>query len=327
MTTCLSVRRVLSSRSQLVVLCLLSVGWLPAQQSSEPQRPPILGTGQGLAFDCGTIDAALLARLRAAKTLCPLALIGGAAFRTDSIVGDGLLVAFDKEGAMVAIHHREAGATSSFSGTVDHTGQQEDLVHWGLWRSGTIETLLSKHRYTVDESTAVPYIVGVSSHSVATNDRATGRLLRWSDLPGDIVATYTLVGDVGVVSQKDKQGNIVPVGKVQAAQATLDFKNRTGHLALSVEVRGTTATIQFPLEPENKILGFGAGARSAGTPCHRPAPDEFCPAATAQFYGRDGHFLGVTFSYGHNAVLPEAASVAAHLNNVLAQGAVVLRRN
>jgi hypothetical protein len=46
-----------------------------------------------------------------------------------------------------------------------------------------------------------------------------------------------------------------------------------------------------------------------------------------QFYGRDGQFLGITFSYGHNAVLPEAASAAAHLNNVLVQGAVVLRKN
>lgn len=227
---------------------------------------------------------------------------------------------------MVAIHDREAGATSAFSGTVDHTGQQDDVVHWGLWRSGTIETLLSKHRYTVDESTSVPYIVGVSSHTVATNDRASGRLLRWSDLPNDVVATYTLVGDVGVVSQKDKRGNIVPVGKVQAAQATVDFKNRTGHLDVSVSVRGTIATIQFPLEPQDEILGFGAGARSAGTPCYRPAPDEFCPAASMHVYGRDGQFLGITFSYGHNAVLPVAASSAAYLNNVFAQGAIVLRR-
>jgi hypothetical protein len=53
---------------------------------------------------------------------------------------------------------------------------------------------------------------------------------------------------VGVVSQKDKQGNIVPVGKVQSAEATVDFKARTGHFDLSVEVRGTIATMQFPLE-------------------------------------------------------------------------------
>jgi len=99
------------------------------------------------------------------------------------------------------------------------------------------------------------------------------------------------------------------------------------NLDLTIEVRGTTATIQLPLEPQNKILGFTTGVRSTGGPCRRPSPDEYCPSADGQFYGRDGQYLGITFSYGHNAVLPEAASVAAHLNNVLAQGAVVLRRD
>jgi hypothetical protein len=325
----LAARRVLATGSRLVVLFLVSAGGLLAQQSIAPQRPPILGKGAalGLSYDCGTIDAALLTRSAAAQTLCPLLLLGGAAFYTDQIRGDDLLVALNKEGAMVAVHNRTAEATSSFSGTIDHTGQQEDVVHWGLWRSGTIESLPSRRRFTVDESTAVPYIVGVSAHSVATNDRAAGRLHRLSDLPADVVATYTLVGETGVVSRQDTQGNVVPVGKVHAAHATIDFKNRTGQLDLTIEVRGTTAMIQLPIEPQNKILGFSTGGRSTGGPCRRPAPEEYCPAADGQFFGRDGQYLGITFSYGHNAVLPEAASVAAHLNNVLAQGAVVLRRD
>jgi hypothetical protein len=306
-----------------VVLGIVGSAWLGAQQ-----RPPILGTSAapGLSFDCGTIDAALLTPLKVTKTLCPLALIGGAAFNTDSIIGDGLLVALDTKGAVVAIHNRDAGSTSSFSGIIDHVGQQDDAIFWGLWRSGTIDLLPSERHYVVDESNAVPYIVGVSSHTVATNDRAAGRLRSLSDLATDTDASFTLLGDAGVVSRKDYQGNIVPIGKVLAAHATVDFKNLVGQLDVSIEVRGTTATIQLPVEPENKILGFSSGIRSTGGPCRRPAPQEFCPAATARFYGRDGQFLGVTFSYGHNTVLAEAASVAAHLNNVFAQGAMVLRR-
>src|SRR5882762_5168879 len=99
MTWSLAVRRV----CQLAILCLLSAGWLEAQPSGgEPERPLVLGAGRGLAFDCGTIDGALLARFGAVKTLCPLALIGGAAFYTDQIRGDNLLVALNREGAMVA---------------------------------------------------------------------------------------------------------------------------------------------------------------------------------------------------------------------------------
>jgi hypothetical protein len=113
-------RRVLASRSRLVVLFLVSAGGLPAQQSIAPQRPPILGTGAdpGLSYDCGTIDAALLTRSAATQTLCPLLLLGGAAFYTDQILGDNLLVALNKEGAMVAAHNRTAEATSSFCGTI-----------------------------------------------------------------------------------------------------------------------------------------------------------------------------------------------------------------
>jgi hypothetical protein len=85
--------------------------------------------------------------------------------------------------------------------------------------------------------------------------------------------------------------------------------------------------IDFPLVAADQIMGFNSGAVSKDTPCRRPAPEEYCPVAEMQFFGRDGQFLGIFFSYGHNTVLPEAASVAAHLNNVLAQGAVVLKRN
>lgn len=316
-----------------VVLFLSSVVWLPTQLSSAPERSPGFSTAGGtnpgpeLTWDCGTIDAALLTRLASVKTQCPLALIGGAAFETDSIKGDTLLAAFNKEDAMVAVHSGidANSATSSFGGTIDHVGQQEDVIHWGLWRSGAIETLPSKHRYTVDESAAVPYIVGISAHYVAARDRVAGQLKRLSDLPDDVVAIYTLAGETGVVSGKDFQGNFVPVGRVEAANGTIDFKNRTGQIDLTIEVRGTTATIHLPLKPRNRILGFSAGAESVGTPCRGPA--DSCPSANAQFYGRDGQYLGIAFRYEHNAVLPEAASVAARLNNVFANGAVVLQKN
>jgi hypothetical protein len=42
MASSLPVRRVLGSRSPLVVLCMLGVDWLQARQSSEPQRQAIL---------------------------------------------------------------------------------------------------------------------------------------------------------------------------------------------------------------------------------------------------------------------------------------------
>jgi hypothetical protein len=40
------------------------------------------------------------------------------------MVSCGWLAALDTKGAMVAIHNRDAGSTSSFSGTIDHVGQQ-----------------------------------------------------------------------------------------------------------------------------------------------------------------------------------------------------------
>ena len=259
--------------------------------------------------------------------VCPLAIVGGPAFATDQIWGDNLLAAFDRNGAMIAVHEPTANVTSLFRGSIDHVGQQDDVIHWGLWRTGNVETFPSKRSYARDESTAVPYIVGVSTHSIAVVDRSTRRLHRLFDLPGEGTANYSLAGDAGVVSRKDNFGNAVPVGQVQSANATIDFKNRTGQLHLSVAVRGTVAMIDFPLVAADQIMGFNSGAVSKDTPCRRPAPEEYCPVAEMQFFGRDGQFLGIFFSYGHNTVLPEAASVAAHLNNVLAQGAVVLKRN
>ena len=316
------------SRIQVIVLFVVSFGGLAAQTTG-PRLPPILGTGSGPgpSYDCGGIDAAVLTQSVAVQTQCPLALLGGAAFYTDQIRGDNLLVAFNKEGAMVVIHNQPAEATSIFTGTVDHIGQQDDVIHWGLWRSGAVESLPSKQRHTVDESIAIPYIVGVSSSTVASSDRFSRHLRRLTALPAEGIAKYTLLGDVGVISRKDMRGNVVPIGKVQAAHATVDFKNSTGQVDLSIEVRGTIENIQLSLEPQDRTFGFGPGATGNGRPCRKPAMDGFCPTAAAQFYGRDGQFLGVTFAYGHNAVLSEAASVAAYLNNVPAQGAVVLRRD
>lgn len=311
------------SRIRIIVLILAGGGSLQAQQTIAPKATPILETPIGPAFPCVSIDASVLVPLKATRVQCPLELIGGAAFYTDQIRGDNLVVAFNQEGAMIAAHDPSAKATGAFTGTVDHIGQKDDVIHWGLWHTGTVEAIPGRRRFAVEEDKAVPYIVGVSS--------GFGRQLHAppaspDSLPAEGIAHYTLPGDAGVVSKKDMRGNVVPIGKVLSAQATVDFKNRTGQLDLSIVVRGTTETIQMSLTPQNNILGFDSGATGKGEPCHRPAPDTFCPAAEAQFFGRDGQFLGLTFSYGHNAVLPEATSVAAYLNNVFAQGAIALQK-
>ena len=185
----------------------------------------------------------------------------------------------------------------------------------------------------VDDSNAVPYILGVSSTAVAVNDRfiegvlrhlpADRRLRRLSDLPTDGVFNYTLLGDTGIVSTKDYKGDLVPLGNVSDAHAAIDFKNGTGQLDLSVTVRRTAGTIHLALEAQNKILGFASGAQSLPVPCKEGG----CPEATVWFYGRDAEFLGVIFSYADATLLPEAAWVAARLNIVGSQGAVVLRRS
>jgi hypothetical protein len=227
---------------------------------------------------------------------------------------------------MIAVHEPTANVTSLFRGAIDHVGHQDDVIYWGLWHTGNVENFPSKRSYARDESTAVPYVVGVSTHSIAVADRSTQRLHRLFDLPGEGAAIYTLAGDAGVVSRKDYFGNDVAVGQVQSANATIDFKNRNSSIYRWL-CGATVTTIDFPLVAADRIMGFNSGAISKDAPCRRPAPEEYCPVAEVQFFGLDGQFLGIFFSYGHNTVLPEAASVAAHLNNVLAQGAVVLKRN
>ena len=315
-----------SSRIKIIVFMLAGGGWLQAQQTIAPKVPPILETTIGPVYPCVSIDPSILVPLKATQVQCPLELVGGGAFYTDQIHGDNLVVAFNQEGAMIAAYNPSAKATSAFTGTVDHIGQKDDVIHWGLWHSGTVEAVPGRQRYAIEEDRAIPYIVGVSSIHVAAVDRFTRHLRRLTSLPAEGIAHYTLLGDAGVVSQKDMRGNVVPIGRVMSAQATVDFKNRTGQLDVSTVVRGTTETIQMSLTPQNNILGFDSGATGKGGPCRQPAADNFCPAAEAQFYGRDGQFLGLTFSYGHNAVLSEATSVAAYLNNVFAQGAVVLQK-
>ncbi len=316
-----------SSRIRIIVFILAGGGWLQAQQTMLLKRPPILETTIGPVYPCVGIDASILAPLQATQMQCPLELVGGAAFYTDQIRGDNLVVAFNQEGAMIAAYNPPANATSAFNGKVDHIGQKDDVIHWGLWHAGTVEAVPGRRRYVVEEDRAIPYIVGVSSIHVASVDRFTRHLRRLTALPAEGIANYTLLGDVGVISQKDMRGQVVPIGRVLSAHAILDFKNRTGQVDLSITVRGTTERIQVSLAPQNQISGFDSGATGKGGPCRQPAPDNFCPAADVQFYGRDGQFLGLTFSYGHNAVLSEAASVAAYLNNVYAQGAVVLQRD
>lgn len=309
-----------------LVALISSVG---AQQVNSSQRPPILGPGTGVSmqYDCGSMDATLFPRLGIVKTLCPLA-VQGNVFYSDNIRGEELLVALNRDGAVVAIHDRTDNAADTFEGTIDHTGQHDDVIYWGLWRNGNVLTSPGNRRYAVDETRAIPYIAGVSTHVVAVNDRLRLRRLihGLSDLPTDGVASYTMVGQTGVVSGKDSDGKVVPVGEVQNANAVVDFKNRTVQLDFSVAVRGTKATISLPLKSRDQGMGLNAGAESIGPSC-KAALGIGCPQVTAQFYGHDGEFIGILFSYVHHTVLPESAWVAAHLSNVPAQGALVLRKN
>ncbi len=84
-------------------------------------------------YPCVSIDASILVPLKAIRVQCPLELVGGAAFCTDQIRGDDLVVAFNQEGAMIAAYNPSAEATSGFTGTVDHIGQKGDVIHGGLW--------------------------------------------------------------------------------------------------------------------------------------------------------------------------------------------------
>jgi len=224
-----------------------------------------------------------------------------------NIDGDQLLVTLNRDGAVVAIHDPTSNQTDAFDGTIDHVGHDDQVIYWGLWRTGTLREGTATR--PIDEALAVPYIVGTSTRMV----------------PIDGVAAYTMIGETGVVSSRDMQRNLVPTGTVQSARAVVDFKNRRVQLDLTTDVRGTTATMSFPMTARTAVLGLRSGAEST-RPCQQ-APQEWCPHAEAHFYGPHGEYLGVTFLYAHTTVLPESAWVPAHLANVYAQGAVVLHMN
>ena len=300
-------------RGCLLLLALLGPGVQPCTaQNFDPE-------------ECGSIDGKLLTQLRSVTTACPLTLRGSAGFDSEGLWGDAL-VAFNREGAMVAIHERPQPRTYAFDGVIDHVGHEGDTLYWGLWRSGTFYSDPGGRRSSLDEGRSMAYIVGVSSYRAAISDRMSGRLRRLSSLPAEGATAYSMIGQTGVVSNKDNDGHQPPIGEIREAHATLDFKTHTGMLDVSVEVRGATATIQLPLKPKNESAGFDSGAISEGGPCIRPAPEEYCPQAEVQFYGRDGEFLGVTFTFGPTTVMPFPVWSGARLNNVFSKGSVVLRR-
>jgi hypothetical protein len=302
------------------------------------ESPPILivGNGPQLTFDCGTIDAALLTRVGGTRTLCPFG-AQGQRFASEGIGGNVLLIALNPAGAMVAIHEPGSGATDAFEGTIDHVGSADQTVYWGLWHTGTI---LSADGQTgkIGDDNAIPYIAGVTAHSVASSDRVhcrtspaaatlpvcSSKARFLSDLPTDGSATYTLAGQAGVVSTRDDAGNVVPIGTITRGHAVVDFAHSTVQLELTVEVRGTTEQMSFPMTVRSERYTLADGVEA--TLACQDAPQEWCPHAEAHFYGRDGSLIGVNLLYAHTAVLPQPVWVAAHLANVDAQGALVLRR-
>jgi len=318
------------------LIALAAVGTAQAQQSAE--TPPILvvGTGVQQMFDCGTVDAALLGRVKSTRTLCPFG-AQGARFAADAIGGNVLLVALNPAGAVVAIHEPASGTTDAFDGTVDHVGSADQTVYWGLWHKGTVIGP-GDATGTIGDDTAIPYVVGVTASTVATSDRlhcrtspaaaafpiCSGKARFLSDLPIDGSASYALVGETGIVSTRDDAGNVVPIGVIRHAHAVVDFAKRTVQLEVTLEVRGTTANVSFPLTVSNERTGLTGGA--AATLACQDAPQEWCPHAEAHFYGRDGSFIGVSVLYAHSAVLPQPVWVSAHLANVDAQAGFVLRR-
>jgi hypothetical protein len=279
------------------------------------------------------MDDALLVRMSATQLLCPFS-IQGRIFAGD-IGGDTLLIALNGEGALVGVEDPASKKTIAYSGKTDRVGEKDQVIYWGLWRQGALLQADGRGR-VIDDSNAIPYIVGVGAHTVAVSDRGrchatpapppvcASKARFFSDLPLDGIANYALVGEAGVVSSRDATGAIVPTGTVRKAQVSVDFKSHSMQLEMTIEVRGTTAVFAMPLLPRDKIYGLTAGAEGH-TPCNG-ASEEWCPTASAQFYGRDGEFLGVTFSYVHHTLLPESAWVPAHLANVDAVGAVVFQK-
>lgn len=135
-----------SQRWWFAVLAIAAAGLLAAQrpvaaqQPASPERPTILGSPfqfPQLTYDCGSIDPALTVSLKVTRTECPMTPVWSPWFDTESIKGEGLLATFNSEGAVVAIHETAYGNTLSFSGTIDHTGHQDDTIFWGLWHRGT----------------------------------------------------------------------------------------------------------------------------------------------------------------------------------------------
>jgi hypothetical protein len=275
------------------------------------------------------MDDALLVRLAATQLLCPFSVQGRIFF--GDIGGDTLLIALNREGALVGIEDPTSKTTIAYSGSIDRAGQKDQVVYWGLWRQGEVLEADGRKR-VIDDSNAIPYIVGVGAHTVAVSDPGHCQAMPapgpactskrfFSDLPVDGIANYALVGDAGVVSSRDFTGAIVPTGTVRKAQASVDFKNLSVQLEMTIEVRGTTAVFAMPLRPRDKMYGLIAGAEG-----YTACTAAWCPTASAQFYGRDGEFIGVTFLYEHTTLLPESAWVPAHLANVNAVGAVVLQK-
>jgi len=110
-----------------------------AQQPTSSQRPSILGTPfqfPRITYECGSIDTALTVSLKVTKTECPIDLLAPGALTTAFgrtwTYFQGLLGAFNPEGAVVALHEPGSGDTISFSGTIDHIGHQDDTIFWGL---------------------------------------------------------------------------------------------------------------------------------------------------------------------------------------------------
>jgi hypothetical protein len=304
------------------VLAVVSLLALPTAsgQGLAVARPAILGAAAfGTPAECQPPAPDLLARVAATRLVCPLS-TQGPVMASYELQGESLLVAFDARGAVVGLTDGASTGSLAFAGRVERTGSAADTVHWGLWREGQLLHGSGTDRAEprrIDDTSAIPYVVGVPSTAVHRTDLLAGRSRRMSALPESGIASYRLAGEAGVVSERDTDGGVVPLGSVQSARATVDFGAGTVRVEFRSAVRSTAATLELELAPRDSIGG--------GVELQRSCDGE-CPTVEGRFYGRDGEYLGITFRYRHHEHLPEPAAVAARLMNVHAQGAFVLQR-
>jgi hypothetical protein len=241
-----------------------------------------------------TFDPDSLERVSVVTQRCGLNL-QSYAFEATRLSGD-LSAGFDaNDGLRIAQDGMEPPVTQVFTGTISHTGRDDDTLYWGIWDAHL------KH----------PYLAGVESRS----------------LPAGVMR-YSLAGSPFIVSgernayapvpRADNRSNPIAPGPITRADLEVDFGAGTATLNLRFSVRGVTgdAVIRFErrklpsVEFESVYCGEGID----------------CTSATLRFYGRGASHAGVLANVHYDEVMPQDARAASLLTNVVGQAAIGLRR-